>query len=81
MSDLKPFKEFKPTSWAIDNRVTIFILSIIVTLADRAGFDPRLAKFAAIVTSFALTYALRARVVLARVAGRLRSESAMAVGT
>lgn len=27
------YKEFKPTSWAIDNKVSIFILSIIITLA------------------------------------------------
>lgn len=39
MSDLKPFKEFKPTSWAIDNRVTIFILSIIVTLAGISVYN------------------------------------------
>ncbi len=32
MSEFK-FKEFKPTSWAIDNKVAIFILSIIITLA------------------------------------------------
>lgn len=32
MSEFK-FKEFKPTSWAIDNKVAIFILSIVITLA------------------------------------------------
>ncbi len=32
MSEPK-YKEFKPTSWAIDNKVSIFILSIIITLA------------------------------------------------
>lgn len=51
---------------------TLFVLSalaglalttLIVTLADRAGFDPRLAKLAAIVASFALTYILRAQIV------------------
>lgn len=39
------------------------LTTIIVTLADRGGGDPRFAKFAAIVTSFALTYALRTLVV------------------
>ncbi len=26
-------KEFKPTSWAIDNKVTIYIATVIVSLA------------------------------------------------
>jgi multidrug efflux pump len=28
-----PFKEFKPTSWSIDNRATIYLLTVIITLA------------------------------------------------
>ena len=39
MNDLKPFKEFKPTSWAIDNRITIFILSAIITLAGFSVYN------------------------------------------
>jgi multidrug efflux pump len=27
-----PFKEFKPTSWAIDNKTTIYLLTIFITL-------------------------------------------------
>src|ERR1700743_2153659 len=27
------FKEFKPSSWAIDNRISIFVITIIITLA------------------------------------------------
>jgi multidrug efflux pump len=27
-----PFKEFKPSSWAIDNRISIYILTIIITI-------------------------------------------------
>lgn len=39
------------------------LTTLIVTLADRAGIDPRVAKLVAIIASFALTYALRARIV------------------
>lgn len=39
------------------------LTTAIVTMADRAGIDPRLAKLAAIAASFTLTYILRARVV------------------
>jgi multidrug efflux pump subunit AcrB len=28
-----PFKEFKPTSWAIDNKTTIYLLTVFITLA------------------------------------------------
>jgi multidrug efflux pump len=28
-----PFKEFRPTSWAIDNKTTIYLLTVIITLA------------------------------------------------
>ncbi len=30
-SAIKKFKEFKPTSWAIDNRVAVYILAIIIS--------------------------------------------------
>jgi multidrug efflux pump len=33
------FKEFKPTSWSIDNKITIFVLSIIVTLAGLMSYN------------------------------------------
>jgi putative flippase GtrA len=39
------------------------LTTLIVTLADRGGIDPRAAKLVAIIASFALTYALRARIV------------------
>jgi len=39
MNDLKPFKEFGPTSWAIDNRITIFILTAIITLAGFSVYN------------------------------------------
>jgi multidrug efflux pump len=26
------FKEFKPTSWSVDNRTAIYIISILITL-------------------------------------------------
>ncbi|MFN4020091.1 MAG: GtrA family protein [Erythrobacter sp.] len=39
------------------------LTTLIVTLADGAGIDPRAAKLLAIIASFALTYALRARIV------------------
>jgi multidrug efflux pump subunit AcrB len=36
MSD--KFKEFKPSSWAIDNRTAIYILTIIITLAGLSAY-------------------------------------------
>src|SRR4030095_9073903 len=32
-------KEFKPSSWAIDNRTSIYILTIIITLAGLATYN------------------------------------------
>jgi multidrug efflux pump len=32
-------KEFKPTSWAIDNRTSIFIITIIITLAGLMSYN------------------------------------------
>lgn len=32
------FKEFKPTSWAINNRTSVFIITIIITLAGLMSF-------------------------------------------
>jgi len=32
-------KEFKPSSWAIDNRTSIFILTVIITLAGLAAYN------------------------------------------
>jgi putative flippase GtrA len=39
------------------------LTTLIVTLADRAGLAPGLAKLCAIIASFALTYVLRAALV------------------
>lgn len=39
------------------------LTTLIVSAADHAGIDPRAAKLVAIIASFALTYALRARIV------------------
>lgn len=33
------FKEFKPSSWAIDNRTSIFVLTIIITLAGLFAYN------------------------------------------
>jgi len=33
------FKEFKPSSWAIDNRTSIFVITIIITLAGIMSFN------------------------------------------
>jgi multidrug efflux pump len=33
------FKEFKPSSWAIDNKTTIFILTVIITLAGIMAYN------------------------------------------
>ncbi len=32
-------KEFKPTSWAIDNRTTIFVITILITLAGLSAYN------------------------------------------
>jgi len=32
-------KEFKPTSWSIDNRTTIFIITILITLAGMMAYQ------------------------------------------
>ena len=37
MLDIK--KEFKPSSWAIDNKTSIYILAIILTLAGIFGYN------------------------------------------
>lgn len=39
------------------------LTTLIVGLGDQAGFDPRLAKLAAIAISFAVTWLLRSRIV------------------
>lgn len=33
------FKEFKPSSWSIDNKTTIFILTVIITLAGLMSYN------------------------------------------
>lgn len=33
-----PIKEFKPTSWSIDNRITIYVLSAIITLVGVVAY-------------------------------------------
>jgi len=33
------FKEFKPSSWAIDNRTSIFVLTVIITLAGLFAYN------------------------------------------
>ncbi|MFN8776953.1 MAG: efflux RND transporter permease subunit [Flavobacteriales bacterium] len=34
-----PFKEFRPTSWAIDNKATVYLLTVIITLAGIASYQ------------------------------------------
>lgn len=36
---MEKFKEFKPSSWAIDNRVSIFIITLIIVLAGIAAYN------------------------------------------
>ncbi|MFM9008513.1 MAG: efflux RND transporter permease subunit, partial [Bacteroidota bacterium] len=33
------FKEFKPSSWSIDNKTTIYILTVIITLAGIMSYN------------------------------------------
>ena len=33
------FTEFPISSWAIDNRITIFLLAIVITIAGMAAFN------------------------------------------
>ena len=33
----KKFKEFKPTSWSIDNKTSIFVLAIIIALFGKCS--------------------------------------------
>jgi len=33
------FKEFKPSSWAINNRTSIYILTVIITLAGLSTYN------------------------------------------
>src|SRR5258705_9778934 len=35
----KKFKEFKPTSWSIDNRTAIYIIAILITLYGLTKFN------------------------------------------
>src|SRR5665647_2505558 len=35
----KKFKEFKPTSWAVDNRTAIYIIAILITLFGLYKFN------------------------------------------
>lgn len=51
------------TLFVISALAGLALTTLIVTLADRAGIDPRLAKLAAIGASFTLTYVLRAQIV------------------
>lgn len=36
---LEKFKEFKPSSWAIDNKTTIYLLTIFITLAGILSYQ------------------------------------------
>ncbi|MFN4886339.1 MAG: efflux RND transporter permease subunit [Bacteroidota bacterium] len=36
---LEKFKEFKPTSWAIDNKTTIYLLTVFITLAGMLSYN------------------------------------------
>ncbi len=36
---LEKFKEFKPTSWAIDNKTTIYLLTVFITLAGMLSYQ------------------------------------------
>ena len=51
------------TLFVISALAGLALTTLIVTLADGAGIDPRLAKLAAIVVSFQTTYLLRRHIV------------------
>lgn len=51
------------TLFVVSALAGLALTTLIVTAANRAGFDPRLAKLVAIVASFVLTYILRAQIV------------------
>lgn len=36
---LKKFKQFKPTSWAIDNRTAIYVITILISLFGLNKFN------------------------------------------
>jgi multidrug efflux pump subunit AcrB len=38
-SGVKKFKEFKPTSWAVDNRTAVYIIAILITLYGVIKFN------------------------------------------
>jgi putative flippase GtrA len=57
--------------FVISALVGLALTTLIVTLATRAGTDPRLAKGAAIAISFAATWLIRARIVFPP--GRIRA--------
>jgi putative flippase GtrA len=57
------------TLFVISALAGLALTTAIVTLGERAGFDPRAAKLVAIAASFTLTYVLRARVVFKDAAG------------
>ncbi|KUO52829.1 MAG: polysaccharide biosynthesis protein GtrA [Sphingomonadales bacterium BRH_c3] len=52
--------------FVISALIGLALTTAIVGLGDQAGADPRLAKLAAIVASFILTYLIRSRVVFQR---------------
>jgi len=35
----KKFKEFKPTSWAVDNRTAVYIITILISLYGLNKFN------------------------------------------
>lgn len=36
---MNPFKEFKPTSWSIDNKTSIYILTLFITIAGIFSYN------------------------------------------
>ena len=36
---LDKFKEFKPSSWAIDNKITIYLITIIISFAGIMAYQ------------------------------------------
>ena len=36
---LEKFKEFKPSSWAIDNRTSIYVITLIITIAGILAYN------------------------------------------
>ena len=56
-------RTIQKTYFVLSALAGLMLTTMIVTLGDHAGIDPRLAKLGAVAASFTLTYVLRAQIV------------------